>query len=84
MTAAMGPQSDADEAPSYVLDVRAVERPDGEWVCRAEYEQLPGCIAEDPQVLVALDKVDALLERFISTARAENRPLPDPRAAFGG
>jgi hypothetical protein len=63
----------------YVLDVRAIEHDDGEWVCRVEYEELPDCVAEDPKILVALEKVDVLLDRCIHRAIAENRPLPAPR-----
>jgi hypothetical protein len=75
----------------YILDVRAVERDDGEWVCRAEYEELPGCVAEDVSAVVALEQVEVVRRRYIQQAIAEGRPLPVPRlrlhdvnARFGG
>jgi predicted RNase H-like HicB family nuclease len=64
----------------YVLDVRAVQGDDGDWVCRVEYEELPDCVAEAPRILDALAQVEALREQCIERAVAEDRPLPVPRA----
>jgi hypothetical protein len=71
----------ADEylAVPYVLDVRAVPGSDGNWVCRVEYEELPDCVVEDGQILVALDKVEALRKKRIEEALAQGRSLPVPR-----
>ena len=66
-------------AVPYILAVSAVEGEGGDWVCRAEYEELPGCAAEDASVLVALDKADALRESFIEGALEHGFPLPVPR-----
>ena len=71
--------SERYQASAYVLDVKAVERPDGEWVCRVAYEELPGCVIEDPHILDALAKVDELRERWLEAAERERRPIPAPR-----
>lgn len=42
----------------FVLDVRAVQGEDGDWLCELEYEELPGCIARARSPLVALDLLE--------------------------
>ncbi|WP_067887601.1 hypothetical protein [Actinomadura chibensis] len=65
----------------YILDVGAVQGPDGEWVCRLEYEELPGCVAEARSPFDALDRLEALREECIRRLVREGRPVPAPRAA---
>ncbi len=71
--------ADEHRAVPYVLAVWAVAGEDG-WVCRAEYEELPGVVAEDPSVLIALDRVETMREQFIETALEHGFPLPVPRS----
>ncbi|MFI0486724.1 type II toxin-antitoxin system HicB family antitoxin [Actinomadura sp. 9N215] len=66
----------------YILDVVAVEGPDGEWVCRLEYEELPGCVAEARSPFDALDRLEELREEYIRKLVREGRPVPTPRAAL--
>ncbi|MGH3239707.1 MAG: type II toxin-antitoxin system HicB family antitoxin [Spirillospora sp.] len=66
----------------YILDVVAVQGPDGEWVCRLEYEELPGCVAEARSPFDALDRLEELREEYIRKLVREGRPVPAPRAAL--
>lgn len=63
----------------YVVVVYSVERPDGEWVRRVEYPELPGCAAEDDDVLTAIDRADAERVRFLASAFARGDEIPVPR-----
>jgi predicted RNase H-like HicB family nuclease len=59
--------------------IASVRRPDGAWVRRAEYPELPGCVAEADSPLDAIDQLDALRERFILGRLARGEPVPVPR-----
>jgi predicted RNase H-like HicB family nuclease len=59
--------------------IASVRRPDGVWVRRAEYPELPGCVAEADSPLDAIDQLDALRERFILDRLARGQPVPVPR-----
>jgi hypothetical protein len=65
------------EAIPYVLDVRAVEREDGEWVCRVSYDELPDCVAEDFQILAALEKVERKRRDYFRRSMAAPPPERD-------
>jgi predicted RNase H-like HicB family nuclease len=63
----------------YVLDARAVQGSDGNWVCELEYEEIPNCVSRARSPLEALDeleqkRVDYLTERF-----ENGLPTPIPR-----
>ncbi len=45
------------EAVPYLLVLESVER-GGEWLRRAAYPELPGCVAEAPSALEAIDKLE--------------------------
>lgn len=66
-------------AVPYVLDVRAVCGPDGEWVCQVEYEELPGCKAQARSPLDALDELERQREEHIRTHFRRGLPIPVPR-----
>lgn len=63
----------------YTMLIAAVQRPDGAWVRRAEYPELPGCIAETDSPLDAIDQLEALRERFIRGRLARGEQIPTPR-----
>lgn len=66
-------------AVPYILDVMSVKGPDGEWVCRLEYEELPGCVAEARSPFDALEKIEELRESYIRKLVNEGRSVPTPR-----
>ena len=63
----------------YTMIIASVRRPDGVWVRRAEYPELPGCVAEADSPLDAIDQLDALRVRTILALLASGQPVPVPR-----
>ncbi|WP_433296838.1 type II toxin-antitoxin system HicB family antitoxin [Pseudonocardia sp. CA-142604] len=64
----------------YVLDVRAVQREDGEWMCRVGYDELPGCVAEGRTPFEALTRLERLRVEIVTDLYEQGRPVPAPRA----
>jgi predicted RNase H-like HicB family nuclease len=60
--------------------IASVRRADGAWVRRAEYPELPGCIAEADSPLDAIDQLDLLREAIILGRLARGEPVPVPRS----
>jgi predicted RNase H-like HicB family nuclease len=67
----------------YTMIIASVRRADGAWVRRAEYPELPGCIAEADSPLDAIDQLDALREQVILGRLARGEPIPVPRPPLG-
>ena len=67
----------------YTMIIASVRRANGAWVRRAEYPELPGCIAEADSPLDAIDRLDLLREEIIMgrLARGETIPVPRPPLA---
>lgn len=63
----------------YVMVISSVERPDGEWVRRAEYPELPGCVVEADTPLEAIDRLDEARVRCILERLDHGEPVPVPR-----
>ena len=63
----------------YTMIIASVRRPDGVWVRRAEYPELPGCIAEADSPLDAIDRLDALRVQIILDRLARGETVPTPR-----
>lgn len=63
----------------YTMIIASVRRPDGVWVRRAEYPELPGCVAEAESPLDAIDRLDALRVSMILGRLARGEPVPIPR-----
>ena len=78
------PEPDADrtlayyEAVPYLLVLESVER-DGEWLRRAAYPELPGCVAEAPSALEAIDKLEQERVRLLRQLWDRGAPIPVPR-----
>ena len=67
-------------AVPHLLAVESVERPDGEWVRRAEYPELPDCYAEAYSAVEAMEqaaqrRVDCI-RRLL--AAGQEVPVPEP------
>lgn len=63
----------------YTMIIASVRRPDGTWVRRAEYPELPGCVAEADSPLDAIDRLDALRVETILGRLARGEDVPTPR-----
>lgn len=69
-------------AVPYVLDVSTRRSEAGDWVCRLEYTELPGCIAEARDVFEALERIEELREHWLAARHAHGLPIPSPRAGL--
>ena len=66
------------EAVPYLLVLESVER-GGEWLRRAAYPELPGCVAEAPSALEAIDRLDPERRRLLCQLWERGAPIPVPR-----
>lgn len=68
----------------YLIEASTTEGPDGTWVRRAAYPELPGCVAEAPSIEEALRQLERRrMEIIIDTVRSGARP-PVPRLPLAG
>jgi predicted RNase H-like HicB family nuclease len=66
----------------YVMDVSTQPGAGGQWVCRLEYVELDGCVAEARDALDALNLLERKREQWLRDALASGRPIPHPREAL--
>ena len=66
-------------AVPYVLTMESVERPDGEWVRRASYPELPGCVVEAWSPVEAIAELEEKRRRRIIELMERGEPIPVPR-----
>jgi predicted RNase H-like HicB family nuclease len=66
------------EAVPYLLVLESIER-GGEWLRRAEHPELPGCVAEAPSALEALDQLEQARLRVLRQLWDRGAPIPVPR-----
>ena len=71
------------EAVPYVLVLESIER-DGVWLRRAAYPELPGCVAEAPAALEAIEKVEVERHRILQQLWNRRAPIPVPRPPLRG
>lgn len=63
----------------YVLVVESVEKPDGDWLRRASYPELPGAVAEAESMVDAMDLADDKRVTIITERLARGQHVPVPR-----
>ena len=66
------------EAVPYLLVMESIER-NGEWLRRAEHPELPGCAAEAPSALEALDQLERERRRVLRQLWDRGAAIPVPR-----
>jgi hypothetical protein len=66
------------EAVPYLLVMESVERR-GAWLRRAEYPELPGCAAEAPSAVEALEALEGERLRLLRDLWDRGAPIPVPR-----
>jgi hypothetical protein len=71
------------EAVPYLLVLESVER-NGEWLRRAAYPELPGCVAEAPAALEAIEKLEQERRRLLRHLWSRGAPIPVPRPPLRG
>ena len=63
----------------YVLVVESVEKPDGDWLRRASYPELPGAAGEAESAVDAMDLADDRRVAIITERLARGQHVPVPR-----
>ena len=63
----------------YVLALETVQLPDGQWVRRAEFPELPGCYADAESAVEAVEKLAEEQVRYIQRLLDLGAPVPIPR-----
>ncbi len=63
----------------FVLVVESVENPDGDWLRRASYPELPGAVAEAESAIEAMDRADARRVSIITERLDRGLDVPVPR-----
>jgi hypothetical protein len=71
------------EAVPYLLVLESVER-GGEWLRRAAYPELPGCVAEAPAAFEAMERLEAERRRLLRRLWTTGAPIPVPRPPLRG
>jgi predicted RNase H-like HicB family nuclease len=64
----------------YVMTMVPAMRSDGTWLCRAEYPELPNCVAEAVSPIEAIERLENAREQFILDRLQRGEPIPTPRA----
>lgn len=63
----------------YVLALETVQLPDGQWVRRAEYPELPGCFADADSAVEAVERLEEEQVRYLQRRIDRGEPIPTPR-----
>jgi predicted RNase H-like HicB family nuclease len=66
-------------AVPYVLVLESIEGPGGDWLRQASYPELPGCVAQAPSPIEAIDRLEEQRVRFILDRLESGQPVPVPR-----
>jgi predicted RNase H-like HicB family nuclease len=66
-------------AVPYILVMTPVESASGEWVCRAEYPEVEGCVAEALAPEQAIDALETTAASVIARRLEHGEDVPSPR-----
>ncbi|MPZ51053.1 MAG: hypothetical protein GEU75_17425 [Dehalococcoidia bacterium] len=66
-------------AVPYILVMESFEGPDGDWLRRASYPELPGCAVEGLGAVDIVSKLDELRVKCIMELLARDETIPVPR-----
>ena len=66
-------------AVPYVMAIESVQLADGNWVRRASYPELPGCVVDAESAVDAIEKLEEERIRTIVELLEAGRPVPVPR-----
>ncbi len=68
----------------YVVAMESVQLPDGRWVRRAEFPELPGCYVDADWAVDALEQLEVEQVRYLQERLARGEPIPVPRPPLPG
>lgn len=84
---ALAPEDGRDlayyEAVPYLLVLESVQC-GGEWLRRATYPELPGCVAEAPAALEAIERLEQERRRLLRRLWSSGAVIPVPRPPLRG
>ena len=63
----------------YVMVLESIPGPDGDWLRQASYPELPGCVAQAPTPIEAIDRLEEQRVRYILDRLESGQPVPVPR-----
>jgi predicted RNase H-like HicB family nuclease len=63
----------------YLLQASSVQSQDGRWVRRAEFPELPHCVAESSSIVDAIAAVEELRVEILADMVRKNELPPTPR-----
>jgi predicted RNase H-like HicB family nuclease len=66
-------------AVPYILVMTPVESASGEWVCRAEYPEVDGCVAEAVAPEQAIESLEKTAASVITRRLGRGEDVPAPR-----
>jgi hypothetical protein len=68
----------------FVLTMEPAVGPDGHWLCRAEYPELPDCVGEALSPIDAIERLERLRRNYIleRLERGETVPVPRPPLSY--
>jgi len=66
-------------AVPYILVMTPVESSSGEWVCRAEYPEVDGCVAEALAPEQAIESLEQTAASVIASRLEHGEDVPAPR-----
>ena len=66
-------------AVPYLLVLESVQLPNGDWVRRAEFPELPGCYADAEGAVDAVELLEEEQVRYIKRLLDSGEPVPVPR-----
>lgn len=66
----------------HMLDVSTRESESGEWVCRLEYPELAGCVAESRDALDAHEQLERLRVQWLQHRVETHQEIPTPRPSL--
>jgi predicted RNase H-like HicB family nuclease len=72
-------------AVPHLLAIQSIEKPNGEWVRRAEYPELPDCYVEAYSAIDAMEQVEELRVACIRRMLEQGQevPVPEPPLLTG-
>lgn len=63
----------------YILEASSFQTADGDWMRRAEYIELPGCVAESTSIVDAIGQVEEKKARVLAEMVRAGKEPPMPR-----
>jgi predicted RNase H-like HicB family nuclease len=64
----------------FIMTMEPAVGPDGHWLCRAEYPELPDCVGEALSPIDAIERLERVRRRYILEQLERGETVPVPRS----